>query len=100
SSRRRGTGLATPCTSARATATACRRRTNGFLRERLSAGGQVELRPEGHVAAAVEPSLRCQRIALVAPVADAAVHGDHVGVAHLLQLVRRQRRAEAAAAVE
>src|SRR5438045_3899773 len=41
-----------------------------------------------------------QRIPLVAPAADAAVHGNDVGVTHLLQVVRRQCRAKAAAAVE
>ncbi len=31
-----------------------------------------------------------QREAFLAPIADAAVHGNHVGVAHLLQVVRSQ----------
>src|SRR4051812_23353858 len=34
------------------------------------------------------------------PRAPAASHGDHVGVAHLLEVVRRQRRSESAAAIE
>src|SRR6202034_149029 len=34
------------------------------------------------------------------PAAPAAVHGNHVAVAHFLEIVRRERRAEPAAAVE
>src|SRR3954465_8477669 len=40
------------------------------------------------------------RILLLVPAAPAAVHGNGVLVAHLLQVVSHQRRAEAAAAVE
>jgi hypothetical protein len=38
-----------------------------------------------------ERSARRHRIALLAPLADAAVHRNHVGVTHLLQVVGRQR---------
>ncbi len=34
------------------------------------------------------------------PAAKAAIHRDHVGVAHVLQVLGRQGRAEAAAAIE
>src|SRR5580698_10977345 len=45
-------------------------------------------------------SLFGQRISFVPPVADAAVHRDHVGVGHLLQIVGCHRRAESASAVK
>src|ERR1700689_1908548 len=45
-------------------------------------------------------SLFRQGITLLPPVANAAVHGNHVGVAHLLQIICGQRRAESAAAIE
>src|SRR5579884_712723 len=45
-------------------------------------------------------ALRFQRISLLPPAADAAVHGEDVGIAHLLEVIRRQGRAEAATAVE
>jgi hypothetical protein len=41
-----------------------------------------------------------QRKTLFAPIADTAVHGNHVRVAHFLQVIGRQSRTEAAAAVE
>ena len=34
-----------------------------------------------------------KRVAFLAPVADAATHGEDIRVAHLLQVVGRQRRA-------
>src|SRR5215204_5125772 len=45
-------------------------------------------------------SIFCRRVARFLPTAPAAVHRDHVAVAHALEVVRRQRRAEAPAAVE
>src|SRR5580765_1160249 len=41
-----------------------------------------------------------QRISLFAPVADTAVHRNHVGIAHLLQVIGSQSRAEATAAIK
>src|SRR5882672_5823985 len=43
---------------------------------------------------------RFQRIPLLAPLADSAIHRKHVGVTHLLQVVGRQRGPEAAATIE
>src|SRR5579862_1907151 len=45
-------------------------------------------------------SVAGQRVAPVAPVAVAAVHGVDLAVTHLLHVVRRQGRAKAAAAVQ
>src|SRR5258708_27367900 len=41
-----------------------------------------------------------QRKPFLAPIANSAVHRNHILVAHLLQIVRSQRRAEASAAVK
>src|SRR5262249_49510909 len=41
-----------------------------------------------------------ERIAFVAPVADAAIHGEGIRIAHFLQVVRGQGGAKTAAAVE
>src|SRR5580698_3607004 len=45
-------------------------------------------------------SLLRQRIAFLAPVADSAVHRNHIGVTHLLQVVSGQRGTETTAAIE
>src|SRR5580704_6198535 len=51
--------------------------------------------------AAFEPSsIFYQRIIFFAPATYAAVHRNHVGISHLLQIVGRQGRAESAAAVQ
>src|SRR5271169_4869267 len=50
-------------------------------------------------AEAFDPSFGCQRITLLSPFANAAIHGSDIGVAHSLQGVRCQRRAESAATV-
>jgi len=47
-----------------------------------------------------ERSTRRHGIAFVAPLADAAVHRNHVGITHFLKVVGRQRGTEAAAAIE
>src|SRR5580692_9370517 len=41
-----------------------------------------------------------QRISLFPPVANPAVHRDHLGVAHLLQIIGGKRRSEASAAIK
>jgi hypothetical protein len=45
-------------------------------------------------------SLFFQRVALLAPIADSAVHGNDVGVAHFLQVVGGQRGAEPTSAIK
>src|ERR1700678_1564610 len=41
-----------------------------------------------------------KRISLLPPIANSAVHRNHIRVTHLLQIIRSQRRPEAAATVE
>src|SRR5437879_6354648 len=41
-----------------------------------------------------------QRISLLPPVPNPAIHRNHIRVAHLLQIVGRQRRPEAAATIQ
>src|SRR5258708_20612216 len=41
-----------------------------------------------------------QRVAAFAPIADSAIHGNDVGVSHLLQVIRGQRGPESPATIE